>query len=48
VDQLKYYEGMGSLTYTEIEVSIEELEGALLIHGTQAEYMPFVADARPS
>jgi len=39
---------MGSLTYTEIEVSIEELEGALLIHGSHAEFMPFIANAHGS
>jgi len=36
---------MGSLTYTEIEVSIEELEGALLIHGSHAELLPFITNA---
>ena len=34
-----------SLTYAEIEVRIEELEGALFIHGFYAKFLPFVANA---
>jgi hypothetical protein len=34
-----------NLTYTEIEVGVKKLEGALLIHGTHANAVPFVPNA---
>jgi hypothetical protein len=34
-----------SSSYTQIEVGIKQLEGALLIHGAHAEFPPFIPDA---
>ena len=36
--------GNASLTYTQIEVGIKELEGALLVHKSHAKLPPFVPD----
>ena len=34
-----------NMTYTEIKVSVKELEGVLLIHGAHAKVVPFVSNA---